>query len=221
MPVYRVREHNKTSQTMKKGKKNKKERAEKRKQSKTDDKCSETEECDKMHEFLINFWPFLSFVGVWILRHPNLLRPDPRISPILRAEWISWKYSCTRFIRYHWVLHFLFFFRTFYFPASGQVVVTGVVPSPPRFLPSFFIANRVQQSHCLSIFHRVFLTHALAFSASQFVRKKKPPRINTSMHSGGFGLTKLAYTRLENNLIRHRGDRLHTAVLQQLLLFSH
>ena len=26
-----------------------------------------------------------------------------------------------------------------YFPASGQAVVTGVVPSPPRFLPSIFL----------------------------------------------------------------------------------
>ena len=57
---------------------------------------------------------------------------------------------------------------------------------PPRFLPSVFIANRVQQSHCSSIFHRVLLTHALAFSARQFVRKKKSPRIYTSMHTGGF-----------------------------------
>ena len=28
------------------------------------------------------------------------------------------------------------------------------------------------------------------------------------MHSGGFELTKLTYTRPEDNLIRHRGDRL-------------
>ena len=84
----------------------------------------------------------------------------------------------------------------------------GVVPSPPRFSPSFFIAHRVQQSHCSSIFHRVLLTHALAFYASQFVRKKKSPRIYPSMHSGGFEFTKLTYTRLEDNLIRHRGDRL-------------
>ena len=81
---------------------------------------------------------------------------------------------------------------------------------PPRFLPSDFIARRVQQSHCSSIFHRVLLTPALAFSASQFVRKKKSPRIYTSMPSVGFELTKLTYTRLEDNLIRHRGDRLHT-----------
>ena len=102
---------------------------------------------------------------------------------------------------------FFFFFAHFYFPASGQAVVTGVVPSPPRFLPSIFIAHRVQQSHCSSTFHRVLLlTHALALSASQFVRKKKSPRIYTSMHSGGFELTKLTYTRLEDNLIRHRGD---------------
>ena len=101
---------------------------------------------------------------------------------------------------------FFFFFAHFYFPASGQAVVTGVVPSPPRFLPSIFFAHRVQQSHCSSIFHRVLLTHALALSASQFVHKKKSQRIFTSMHSAGLELTKPTYTRVEDNLIRHRGD---------------
>ena len=43
---------------------------------------------------------------------------------------------------------FFFLFAHFYFPASGQAMVTGVVPSSPRFLPSIFIAHRVQQSHC-------------------------------------------------------------------------
>ena len=28
------------------------------------------------------------------------------------------------------------------------------------------------------------------------------------MHAGGFELTKLTYTRLEDNLIHHQGDRL-------------
>ena len=50
----------------------------------------------------------------------------------------------------------------------------------PRFLPSIFIAHRAQQSHCSSIFIRVLLTQALALSASQFVHKKKSPRIYTS-----------------------------------------
>ena len=79
--------------------------------------------------------------------------------------------------------------------------------SPWRCLPSIFIAHRVRQSHCSSIFHGVLLTHALALSASQFVHKKKSQRIYTSMHSAGLELTKLAYTRPEDNLIRHRGDR--------------
>ena len=100
----------------------------------------------------------------------------------------------------------VFFFFSL-FPASGQAVVTGVIPSPPRFLTSIFIAHRVQQSHCSSIVHRVLLTHALALSASQFVHKKKSQRIYTSMHLAGLELTKLTYTRLEDNLIRHRGDR--------------
>ena len=104
---------------------------------------------------------------------------------------------------------FSFFFSHFYIPTSRHAVVTGVVPSPPRFLPSIFIAHRVQQSHCSSIFHRMMLTHALALSASQFVHKKKSQQIYKSMHSAGLELTKLNYTRLEDNiLIRHRGDRL-------------
>ena len=111
-------------------------------------------------------------------------------------------------------IFFFFFCTRIYFPASGQAVVTGVVPSPPRFLPSIFIAHRVQQSHCSSSFSRVLLTHALAFSASQFVRKKKCPRIYTSMRSGRFELTEPAYTpRLEDNLIRHRGGHLTNLVL--------
>ena len=117
------------------------------------------------------------------------------------------------------VYHF-FFTLTLYFPASGQAVVTGVVPSPPRFLPSVFIAHRVQQSHCSSTFHRVLLTHALALSASQFVHKQKSQRIYTSMHSAGLELTKLTYTRLEDTLIRHRGDRLPYAVLGPCLKFQ-
>ena len=45
-----------------------------------------------------------------------------------------------------------FFSTHSYFLPSGQDVVTGVVPSPPWFLPSNFIAHGIQQSHCSSIF---------------------------------------------------------------------
>ena len=110
---------------------------------------------------------------------------------------------------------FIFFFFFSHNPAfqllDGKAVVTGVVPSPTRFLPLIFIAHRVQQSHCSSILHRELLTYALALSASQFVHKKNSQRFYTSMQSAGLELTKLTYTRLEDNLIRHRGDRLYVA----------
>ena len=89
---------------------------------------------------------------------------------------------------------------------------------PPRFLPSTFIAHKVQQSHCSSIFHRVWLTHALAHSTSQFVHKKKSQRTYTSMHSAWFELRKLTYmvyTRIEDNMIRHRGDRIFLETLSR------
>ena len=114
----------------------------------------------------------------------------------------------------------IFFSAHFYFTASGQAVVTGVIPSPPRFLPSIFIAHRVQQSHCSSIVHRMLLTRALALSASQFVHKKKSKRIYTSMHSAGLELTKLTYTRLQDNLICHRGDRFIVSRVEFVVLCS-
>ena len=52
-----------------------------------------------------------------------------------------------------WPLQSVCVFTHFYFPVSGQAVVTDVVPSPPRFFPLIFIAHRVQQSHSSSIFH--------------------------------------------------------------------
>ena len=127
-----------------------------------------------------------------------------KLCVILRSRVL--RVSCVSSLR----IFFFFFFAHFHFPASGQAVVPGVVPSSPRFLPSTFIAHtsRVQQAHCSSIVHRVLLTHALALSASQFVHKKKSQRIYTSLHPAGRELTKLTYTRLEDNLIRHRGDRL-------------
>ena len=94
-------------------------------------------------------------------------------------------------------------------------------PFSPRLLPSINIAHRVQQSQCSSIFHRVLLTHALALSASQFVHNKKSPRICAIMHSGGFELTKLTYTRLEDNLIRHRGDRRYNDLFESKYFMLH
>ena len=47
-----------------------------------------------------------------------------------------------------------------------------------------------------------------AFHKSICAQEKVPSRICMSMHSGGLELAKLAYARLEDNLIRHRGDRL-------------
>ena len=81
------------------------------------------------------------------------------------------------FFFFFFSLSFPFFFFSFfttlkplYFLDSGQAVVTGIVLfTPPRLLPLFFIAHRVQQSHCSSIFHRMLLlAHAVALSASQF-----------------------------------------------------
>ena len=98
----------------------------------------------------------------------------------------------------------------------------GVDPSsPPVLLPSIFIAHRVQQSHCSSIFHRVLLTHALlALSASKSICTQE--KIHTNLFEYALGetrtLTRLTYTRLEDsNLISHRVDEYTTLTVKVLV----
>ena len=110
--------------------------------------------------------------------------------------------------------HFFFFIFTFflishiYFPASGQAVVTGVVPPfppPPRFLPSIFIAHRVLSNPTLLV---DFPSSVVANSRSRAFRESiSPNEVIRVCTRRGLELTKLTYTRLEDNLVRHRGDR--------------
>ena len=85
----------------------------------------------------------------------------------------------------------LFLLSPFYFPASGQAVVSGVVPSSPRYTRgSNFYRAEGSAFPLLVDFRRMLLTRALA---SQFVHEKKYLRIYMSMHSGRLELTQLAY----------------------------
>ena len=133
----------------------------------------------------------LQMMGRCLRPHINFLDHGPRPGPA-----------------YHTFPLFFFFSHTSTFQLLDKPWLQVSSILPPQFLPSFVFAHRVQHSHCSSISHRVLLTHALALSASQYVHKKKFQRIYTSMHSAGLELPQLTYTRLEDNLIRHRGDRL-------------
>ena len=63
------------------------------------------------------------------------------------------------------------------------------------------------------------LAHALRFIRKSYCAQEKvPPRIYTSMHSGGLELAKLTYSRLEDNLTHHRGDRQHKHTLLRELV---
>ena len=79
--------------------------------------------------------------------------------------------------------------------------------SPPVLALNFYFA----EGSAIPLL--VYFSSSVANSPSRAFRKsicvqEKVPRIYTSMHSGGFELTKLTHTRLEDNLIRHRGYRL-------------
>ena len=115
------------------------------------------------------------------------------------------------------VLPFPFFLFFFHAPTFQFWTSRGYRCRPffPPVLAFNFIAHRVQQSHCSSISRRELLTHALALSASQFVHKKKSHRNYTSMHSAGLEVTKLTYTRLQDNLIPGTPPGRYTMRLQQ------
>ena len=104
---------------------------------------------------------------------------------------------------------YIYFFTNIYFPPSGQAVVTGVVPfSPPGSCLQFCIAHRVLANPLLVVLHRVLLTQTLSrFPRVNWCTRKSPHDFFTSMHSGGLELTKVTCTKLEDNLIRRRGDR--------------
>ena len=144
---------------------------------------------------------------------PKRATPTNRVKRFVRGcVFLSWYRDIVRIFRKVGFAAaggsiFFFFFRTLILSSFWTSRGHRCRPFSPPVLAFSFIAHRVQQSHCSSIFYRVLLTHAFALSASQFVHKKKSQRIYTSMHSAGLELTKLTYTRLEDNLIPHRGDR--------------
>ena len=75
------------------------------------------------------------------------------------------------FFLYFYFTHPLFFS---FWTSRGWSQVSSFLP--PRFLPSIFIAHRVQQSHCSSVFHQVLQTHALHNKNAQFTSFNFQPR---------------------------------------------
>ena len=101
----------------------------------------------------------------------------------------------------------LFLLSSFFWTSRGH----RCRPFSLRFLPSVFIAHTLGSAIPLldDFSYRVLPTHALlALSASQVVHKKTSNEFIRVCTRGDSKLTKLAYIRLEDILIRHRGDRL-------------
>ena len=115
-----------------------------------------------------------------------------------------------------------FFSHTFTFQLLDKPwsQVSSLLPpvSGLNFLSRIGFSNATARRHFMEC---LLLTHALALSASQSVHKKKSQRIVTSMYSARLELTKLTYIRVEDNLIRHRGDRLDTYSLHSYVLVQH
>ena len=95
-------------------------------------------------------------------------------------------FSCCKFCLFVCNHHFLLFglTRGRFYPqrsSSGQAVVTSVVPSPPRYVPSLISCIGFQRSQPLVDCHRMLLAYALSLFAinSDFLCKKKSLRACT------------------------------------------
>ena len=102
---------------------------------------------------------------------------------------------------------FFFFFHTFAFQLLDEPWSQVSPLLPPGSCLKFLSRLGFSNLTACRFFIECLITRALALSASQFVHKKKSPRIYTGVHSGGYELAKMTYARLEDNLIRHQGDR--------------
>ena len=150
-------------------------------------------------------WQFCSEWGVFlagVASHPQgVIRCCCCVWP--RVQGVTVQLGSTSFVRHF----FIFFSHTFTLQLLdmpwSQVSSLSAPGSCLQFLSRIMFRNPTARRR----FHRMMLTHALALSASPIMHKIMSQRVYTSMHSAGLELTKQTYTRLEDNLIRHRGDR--------------
>ena len=91
--------------------------------------------------------------------------------------------------------------------SSGQAVVTGVVPSSPRYVPPIFIAHRVQHSHCSSIFIECRQLTLSRFPLINFFNANKKSLRVCAL--GENWTREIDFSRHEDNLPSHRGRRLN------------
>ena len=96
------------------------------------------------------------------------------------------------------------FFSHFYFPASGQAVVSGVIPSPPRYVLSVFIAHWAQHSHCSSRSSNVANLRFRAFRESICAQEKVP----TNLYEYALGGTRTLCTSCINYSVYTCGRQL-------------
>ena len=84
-----------------------------------------------------------------------------------------------------------------HFPASGHAVVSGVVPSPPRYVPSIFIAHGAQHSYCPSIFIECYELTLSRFPRVKLCTRKKVP---TNLYEYALGGTRTHAIELRGNI---------------------
>ena len=116
----------------------------------------------------------------------------------------------------------------FYFPASGQAVVSGVAPSPPRYVPSILsrIGFSIPTAHRFS--SNVAKSRSRAFRESICAQEKAPRNLYEYAHGGirthAIDLLKyiiagtritcyhtgLWYTRADNTIKNNTSTRLKT-----------
>ena len=103
---------------------------------------------------------------------------------------------------------FLLFFESLLFSSFWTSCGLRCRPFSPRYVPSIFVAHRVQHSHRSSTFIE---THAFALSASQLVYEKSPYEFKYLVHEYALGGIRTHAIDLHITgtgiTCHHRGDR--------------
>ena len=101
--------------------------------------------------------------------HCYVLKKSTDSLKTARETRVRWYASVRCFMQKNIIFIYCFHTSTFQLLDKPWSQVSSVLP--PGSCLQFFSRIGFKQSHCSSIVHRVLLTHALAFSASQFVHK--------------------------------------------------
>ena len=131
----------------------------------------------------------------------------------------GWVGCCSRYLFFLFVCLFYFILHVLVVASFWISGCYGCRPFSPQVLACNFYRAWGSAIPLPDHFSSIVTDSRSRASCKSILHKKMSLRMYASVHSGELVLTKLTYTRLEDNLIRHRGDSIRVC-LYVILLFA-